>query len=338
VHRHRPGHYDDEIGQLGGRIFRIPSLGTSTPFTYLQKFCRVLSQQGPFLAIHAHNDLHSGMACLAGRLGGVPRRICHSHNTAWEWRGTVGRKIAVKFLRWLIHKYATDYCACGRSAADAMFGIGTKSKRRVTIIPNAIDLSLFRVRTGNQRNLLINEHRVPGDSIVIGHVGRFFPVKNHLFLIKLAEEFKERGIPAVFILAGDGPQKDQIQLLAGQSGAANCFRFLGVRSDIPEIMAGFDVLVLPSLHEGLPLVLIEAQAAGLPCVISDAVTEEADLGLGLVTRIGLQESMDRWILEIQQAAARNAPSPDTILSALTKSGYNAAANVGNWLSLYGLVG
>lgn len=166
-------------------------------------------------------------------------------------------------------------------------------------------------------------------------MARFHEVKNHAFLLKLAAHLKERGVRFQLVLAGDGAAREN-----GRGGAAaeSAFRgpLLGTEERIHELMRTFDVFVMPSLYEGLPVVLVEAQASGLPCIISDNITEKVDAGLGLVTRLSLSEPIGIWAETIARAAAAGRPKRELIKETLAELGYDAQQNVGEPLNVYNI--
>ncbi|MEM2591902.1 MAG: glycosyltransferase [Thermofilaceae archaeon] len=177
---------------------------------------------------------------------------------------------------------------------------------------------------------------LPEEGLLIGHVGRFDVQKNHRFLIEVFEALASRLPDARLILVGDGPLRPEIQKLVTSKGLQDRVLFLGVRTDVPEIMGCLDLFLFPSLWEGLGIVLLEAQAAGLPCVVSDVIPEEADLGIGLICRVNLKAPMDVWI-DNTQRFLHNCPSrPDSEvrLCALRLAGYDIATSVSYLEGIY----
>lgn len=175
---------------------------------------------------------------------------------------------------------------------------------------------------------------IASDRLIIGHVARFHEVKNHAFLLKLAVHLKKRGVRFQMVLAGDGPMREQMEEEARRLNLLSDVLFLGTEEHIHELMRTFDVFVMPSLYEGLPVVLVEAQASGLPCIISDTITEKVDTGLGLVKRVSLSKPMDIWAETIVRAAAAGRPKRELVKSTLAKLGYDAQQNVGALMNLY----
>jgi Glycosyltransferase len=293
----REGVFDDEIRSLGGRIHRVPWITDAGPVGYARALDRFFADNRQYAIVHAHMDRMSGWVLRAARRAGVPVRIAHSHNTQSE-----GNAFA-KLYKWasgrLIEPNATDRFACSRAAADWLFGVRSAEAK---IVRNAIDCTAFAHHPEVRRAVRAELGLKPGQ-LAVCHVGRFSPQKNHAFLIELFGHLAAERPDAVLLLVGDGPLRADIVRSIEGAALEDRVRLLGVRDDIPRLLAAMDVMVFPSLHEGLPVTLIEAQCAGLPCVVSDRVTEEADLGIGLVARIPLEAPAKSWIAAILEGAA-----------------------------------
>jgi len=279
----RPGVFDDEIKELGGRIYRIPYISDTGHFSYLRALDRFFAEHSAFSAIHAHMDRMSGLVLRSARKYGIPVRIAHSHNTKSEG-GTASR-----VYKWLaganIAKAATHYAACSHAAGKWLFG-GRSGK--AVIWPNGIDTEHFAFQP-DVRSAVRNELGLDDHQLVVGHVGRFAPQKNHLGLLDIFAELVKARPDSMLLLAGDGALRTAIEERIQSLHLADKVKLLGVCPQIDRLLQAFDAMLFPSLHEGLPVTLIEAQGAGLPCIISDAITDEVDLGIGLVHRLPLSE-------------------------------------------------
>ncbi|CAG5086042.1 Glycogen synthase Starch [bacterial glycogen] synthase [Thermobacillus xylanilyticus] len=294
----REGVFDDEIRSLGGKIHRIPWITDAGPVGYVRALDQFFAGDGRrYGIVHAHMDRMSGWVLRAARRAGVPVRIAHSHSTKVE-----GGALA-RLYKWasgrLIDPNATDRFACSEAAAVSLFAHRAGEAK---LIRNAVDCGALAFDPDVRRAVRAELGLLPGQ-LAVCHVGRFHPAKNHAFLIDLFAGLTEERPDAVLLLMGDGPLKKDIVRRIEAASLESRVRLLGVRGDIARLLAAMDVMVFPSLHEGLPVALIEAQSAGLPCVVSDRVTEEADLKIGLVTRIPLEAPADRWIRAIKEAAA-----------------------------------
>ncbi|MBY8911461.1 glycosyltransferase family 1 protein [Bacillus sp. YC2] len=335
THRNDPCAYDEEILSLGGRLFYVPSIGRTNPIAFVKKVKQIIQEKGPFAAVHAHTDFQTGFIALAARLAGVPVRICHSHSTSWRARSSLLGRMQLFAFRWLISSCATTLCACGEDAGRFLFGEAKLNQKAVHLLPNGIDLDLF---SGGKAGAEHEKRKrgIAPDRLIIGHIGRFTEEKNHVFLLQLAAYMKERGTDFQLVLAGDGPLRTQTEEMAKKLGLSDDVLFAGIEERVHELMKTIDVFVMPSLYEGLPVVLVEAQASGVPCVISEGITEEADAGLGLVKRLSIDEPPEEWTAAILQAAAVPRPDEGHIRRTLGRLGYDAKENVGVVMKLYNM--
>jgi glycosyltransferase involved in cell wall biosynthesis len=293
VHTEAECAFDAEIRELGSSV--IPCLSPSEPRSYARTFRKILSERAPYDVVHSHVHHFSGFVLRLARQMGVPVRIAHSHNdtTAVNARASLRRRLYLSLMRRWIARHATDGLAASRQAATALLGRSWDADSRYRVLHCAIDLDPFRRPVDRQSIRAALD--LPADAFVVGHVGRFDPQKNHEFLVKVAAEIVRLEPRSRIVLVGDGPLHPAMRTCAQKAGLADRVLFLGVRADVVELMrAAFDVFVLPSFHEGLPVVLIEAQAAGLPCVLTNSVAEEADIVPGLTRRVSLDEPPAAW--------------------------------------------
>jgi glycosyltransferase involved in cell wall biosynthesis len=315
VHTTEPGDYDEEIKELGARVIPcLPRLQHGNPLRYALNFRRILREYGPYDCVHSHVHHTSGFVLMLAAMMGVPVRIAHSHCDT----RTIDRKAPFHLrmyyivMNTLIRLFATAGIAVSKQAAPSLFSDSWASDPRWKVCGLGIDLHPFaeEVDSGTVRA----ELSIPQDSFVIGHVGRFSEQKNQSFLVDIAECFCMMEPKAVFLLIGDGPPKTGIEYLVRERGLGKHFIFAGVRQDVPRLMKGaMDCFLFPSLFEGLGLVLWEAQAAGLPCVISDIVPEEASAVPELVRRLSLDEPAEVWANELQRIRALGGqPRGDTL--------------------------
>jgi len=321
VHSDQPGHYDEEIRSLGGRIFVLPRPHPATLPAYWRALVRVLRDEGPFAVVHSHVHFYSGIPLAIAASTGIPRRIAHSHNISDGKRSTWPRRLYRWYMRSLISRYATHMLGCSRPACEALYGSKCWRDKRVQVVHYGIDLTPFELLP-KDRNLLRDRIGLPRDCLLIGHVGRFDVQKNHRFLIEIFESLVAQCPTARLVLVGDGPLRPEIERLVQVKGIQDRVFFLGVRTDVPEIMGCLDVFLFPSLWEGIPLVLLEAQAAGLSCVVSDVISEEADLGIGLLHPVSLKAGPDIWVEHVLKALQGNRPEWSVRKEALQRNGYD----------------
>lgn len=297
VHREERAAYDDEIEALGGTIYRLPRL---VPWSnsYKRELNDFFKKHPEYRIMHVHQDCLSSVILKAAQKNGVPVRIAHSHSANQD------RNLKYPIKLWYkrsIPQYATALFACGKDAGDWMF-----NGAPYQIVNNAIDAAAYTYDPALRAE--IRSKLGLENELVVGHVGRFSPAKNHPFLLEVFAALLRQEPDAVLLLAGGGTDMEKMQLKAQELGIADHVRFLGIRSDIADLMQAMDVFVFPSLYEGLPVTMVEAQAAGLPCFISDKVPLECKI-TDQVTQIPLQAPAEQWAKQI--LAARNAERKDT---------------------------
>lgn len=291
VHTTAPGAYDEEIRALGSRIF--PCIEPSRPRTYARNLTQVLQEHGPYDIVHSHVHHYSGFILHIAYASGVEGRVVHSHKGRSPASAiNIPRRVYLNFAKRLIDRYATGGLAVSRSAAEDLFGANWESDARWRILRLGIDLSPFRESV--DRAKIRAELGIPENAYVVGHVGRFSAEKNHSFLVDIAAEVARRKENTWLLLVGDGPLRSRIEKQVATVKMRSRTLFAGTRNDTARLMEAIDVLVFPSLYEGLPLALVEAQAAGVPCVVSDVIGPEVDVLPSLVHRVSLRKPASLW--------------------------------------------
>lgn len=333
-HSKKKADYDDEIIALGGRIFRTESLGTVGFKKYVKNLKSIIKENGPFQAVHAHTDIQAGVVTLAAKQAGVKVRVCHSHNTKWKEKPNIQDNIQSYLLRNLSKYTSNRYCACGKEAARFFFGQSYLKKNKVKILNNGINIEEFTSVSKERVYITKKQLNIEENILVLGHIGRFYEQKNHKFLVKIANELKNRNIEFKMFLVGDGPLKEEIENEVIKNNLQNNIIFLGIRKDIPVLMKIFNVFLFPSFYEGLPLTLIETQASGLPAIVSDAITKEVDLGLNIINYKSLNDSLDKWIDEIIKLKECKRLNKKIINKTIADMGYDAKENAINIQLLY----
>ncbi|MGI9069867.1 MAG: glycosyltransferase family 1 protein [Bryobacteraceae bacterium] len=318
VYTTESGPYHDEIRALGSQIIICPH--PRRPHQFAPRFRRLLRSRGSYDIIHSHNHYCSGYVLRQAAAAGVPVRIAHSHMTGDDRPGTLLRTLYRRLMvRW-ITKYATHGLACSSLAAGALFGPEWNNDGRFQVLPCGIDLSSF---DSDANSLKVRaELGIPAGAIVVGHAGRFAPQKNHLFLVQIAKELAAMNPKIWFLLLGDGPLRDQIARQVAALGLTRRFVFAGVRPDVPRLMlSAMDTFLLPSLHEGLPMVGVEAQAAGLPCVFSDAITREVQVVAESTEFVPLSRSARFWAERVLASMALKRKPRNEAINALREAGF-----------------
>lgn len=286
---------------------------------YYWRFFSYVAALNKFFKDHHYKIIHGHMTNTASiylpiaKKYGVITRIAHSHNTHGK-SGMLGK--VTDYLQKPIYKYATDWFACSKKAAYWFYPKDAIEAGKVTVVPNAVDAEKFRFRP-EVRNRMRKELDVE-DSLVVGCVARFRPEKNHLFLLTVLKNLLEKRPDATLMLAGEGPCENEVKQKAEELGIADRVKFLGMRTDIPDVLQAMDVFALASLWEGLPVTGIEAQASGLHCVVSDGVTEEMD-ALEMVDFVSLDAPVEEWADRLIRAASRKR---EDTFEKMKSSGYD----------------
>ena len=288
---HRPGKsdYDDEILSLGGKVYYAPRLYPQNYPAYFKYMKKFFAEHPEYQIVHSHIDSMSYLPLLAAKKAGVPVRIAHSHNTSID---KDFKYILKQYFRKKITKAANYYCACGQEAGEFLF-----PGKEFTFIPNAIEVDKFlynkEVRDKKRKDLgLANE-------FVVGHVGRLSYQKNHELLIRIFDELHKKDANTVLLLIGVGEKEDEIRKQVHELNLDECVRFLGNRDDVNELYQAMDVFVMPSLFEGIPVVGVEAQFAGLPCVFSNKVPVEVKFS-SKTQFVGLDSKLEELITVISK--------------------------------------
>lgn len=271
------GDYDEEIRELGGQIFKIPFINKVGPFAYAANLRSFFKNHREYKIIHIQMDKFGGMIAREACKTDIPVRIVHSHNTQNE--GGITQRLVKNYYGRMVLNYATHLFACGYAAADWMFG---KDAKKAVIVNNGIDLERFKVNDTREAEFL-----------TIGNIARFAANKNHDFLLDILYEVKKKDIKAKLLLAGDGALLEDIKRKANQLNLTEDIEFMGVRSDVENVYTRCDVICMPSLHEGLPVTLVEAQACGVPCLVSDTISRECDI-TGEVDFLSLNDPPSVW--------------------------------------------
>lgn len=302
----------EELESLGARVFTVPA------FTKLPAFksatYRLFCAHPEWRIVHSHLNALNVFPLHQAAKAGISVRIAHSHSTAGSGRGEAVRNAAKTLLRTQANRYPTVRFACGRYAGEWLFGKCSD----FTVIPNAIDLGRFAF-SSEKRTSLRAELGISQESFVVCHLGRFMAQKNHSFLVDIFAELLKRRPSSVLLLAGEGPLMDETKRKADSLGIQDSIHFLGQRSDVDRIYCASDVLCMPSLYEGLPVTGVEAQASGLPLLISDQVTDEI-LITGRARKLALSAGPVGWADIIMTM------EPTSRLEPLSESDQNALAS------------
>ncbi|MBN2021478.1 MAG: glycosyltransferase [Pirellulales bacterium] len=327
--------YDDEIEALGSRI--IPCVSRVFAHRYSRRRLRqILRDFGPYDVVHSHPQHYSGWVLRIAAEAGVPIRIAHSHSDTqglYRQKSLLHRAYYSTMARW-VSRYATDGLAASEKVAVALFGANWQSDPRWRILHCGVDFSPFGATV--DRAGVRAEFGIPDDAFVVGHVGRLAEAKNHRFLIDVVAELARREPRTWLMLVGEGPLETDIRRRAANRGLSHRVVFTGARPDVPRLMRGaMDAFVFPSAREGLGLALIEAQAAGLPCVFSDVVPREAEIVESLLRRLPLSAPASTWAATVAQARSGiSVASRRAALSEAMRSSFDIRRHVETLTALY----
>jgi glycosyltransferase EpsF len=315
----KKGDYEDEIYELGGRIYRILE---SNPIKRTLALKNILKNHPEYKIVHSHTLLNSGLNLWAAKLAKVPKRIAHAHSTNDISNRNFAGKLYKNFSLKMINKYATHFIGCGQEASSFLF----PKQNNVFILPNSIDIETFVSSGENNKEYINTEFNINNTVLKIIQVGRLQKVKNHKYSVKIARNLKDKGIKFKMFFIGQGELYNEIQEQINEQNLNEDVLLLGMRTDIPELMAGADVMLMPSLHEGFPVVLVESQAVGLRAIISNAIAKEVDLGLGLVNFENLERKVDVWGDQLVNSKSKNRGSREKRLNKLKEKGFDVKSS------------
>lgn len=267
------GVYENEATSKGAIIHKMP-LAKEGYYTFCKNIS-ILLKKNHYDAIHVNTLWNSGIILFIAKMYHIPVRICHSHSTESSQNEGILYKIYKAAMRKLITSSATQLIACGQEAGEYLYGENTYNTRGTTVY-NGINLTSYRFDEAIRCEIRASLGLQPTD-ILLGHVGRLAPVKNHSFMLDIVEELSENDASIYLMLVGDGPDKKMIEERILKAGLEKKVFLMGNRMDVNELLFAMDGMLFPSLYEGFPVTLIEAQATALPCIISDQVTKETKL-------------------------------------------------------------
>lgn len=325
VHNTKEDHYNQEIRSLGGKIYRIPRFRFYNIIAYRKAWKLFFREHSEFAAVHGHMTSTAAIYLPIAKRNGVPITIAHARSAGID-PGLKG--MLTKWLRKHLYERA-DYCfTCSKIAGDAVFGTENMQKGKIQMIPNAIEVDKYGYDS-TVREHIRAEYGLQ-DSYVIGHVGRFHYAKNHTFLLDIFEQICKKKENARLLLLGEGGLLPEIREKAVRLGIQDKVIFAGNHTNVRDFYQAMDYLVFPSHFEGLPGTIVEAQAAGLRCLISDTIAREV-LVTELVSTLSLQDSPALWanyVIENQNYIRLRD------VSALKKAGFDVKEQVSRFENFY----
>ena len=308
--------FEDEIISLGGIVHRVPRLTMSNPIPYLKDVDHFFNIHPEYRIVHSHTSSKSVFPLYIAKKHNVPVRICHSHSSKSE----VGLKGFIRdILKKGLKKVATTFFACGEQAAEWLYGKEFLDNGNVTIIRNVIEGDKFTLNLETRQKYRELLH-IQESTLLIGHTARFNAAKNHLFLIEIFNELKSMIADSKLLLIGDGELREQITEKINSLGLTNDVIFAGVVPNVYDYEQAIDIFMLPSLYEGLPLSIIEAQISGLKCFTTEGTVSKECSVTDLVTYLPLERGAKYWAEEIYKAKDYNRYDR---LDEIKKAGYDA---------------
>lgn len=311
--------YEDEIESLGGRIYHIPRFLGYNKLSYDKELKVFLDAHPEFTIIHDHlMDSAEETFKIAKKLGRIT--VAHSHTV----QNGHGIEDGIRFLfRRSLYKYADVRLACSKKAGLWLY----RNKKDFIIINNGIDTEKYRFSEELRREKR-NELGITPETILVSNVGRLVEGKNHRRLIDIFALFHQANEDSKLMITGAGELEDVLKKKVKDKGLENNITFTGERSDIPALLAASDIFLFPSLSEGLGIVLVEAQAEGLPCVLSSNIPEEVDLIPSLVNRVSLDEDDGAWEKKMKQVLERKTTERETRYLEVRDKGYDIRKTAG----------
>lgn len=287
--------FDKEIRQLGGKIYHIPRFDGKNFFLYCKEWKKLFSEHTEWKIIHGHmRSTASIYLSIAKKFGYIT--ITHSHSISSGSGFSAHIKNILQYPLRLISDY---YFACSKVAGEWLFGKKICKNKRFFILNNAIDLEKYSY--DSEIRQLIRKKAKSENNVIVGHIGRFHESKNHDFLIQIFLKIFHKNPDSCLWLIGDGERKAEIEQKVNDYRLSENVKFLGIRSNIAELLQAIDVIVFPSLFEGLPVSIIEAEAAGVPCLVSDNVSSECKITNNVVFK-SLNDSAESWATEALELA------------------------------------
>lgn len=288
VAKKEKGFYDDEILSMGGKIFHYAAKTTNPLRAFIN--IRSITKEGNYkYVIRVSQHSLSALELIAAKAGGARVLVYRSSNS--NTCGSFISQFLHKLFNWLTIIVPTIRIAPSTEAAEFMFGKNCIKKGQAVLVKNAIEIEKYLFDP--QKRIDIREEYNLKDKFVIGHVGRFCEQKNHSFLIDIFADIVNRHANSILVLVGEGPLKKDIKKKVETLNLTDKVIFTGVRSDVQELMMAMDIYIFPSLFEGMPNTVIEAQATGLPCIISDTITKEAQI-TDLLQYMPINSKASKW--------------------------------------------
>ena len=329
VHRERRGAYDDEIEAMGGRIYRMPPIYPQNFIRYKRMLKEFFDEHDEYQIIHSHMSELGYFAFEEAKRHGVPVRICHAHNAPDFKHENLIQYIKLipryYFIRRIRH-LTTDFFVCSNIAGVWLYG--KERQNEFVFMRNAIETEKFLYNV-DEANAIRQELGILNQRLIC-HVGRFNRQKNHSFLIDIFKEIHEIDADSILLLIGDGDLRKEIEDKVNRFNLQDNVRFLGVRDDVPQLLKASNVLLFPSYYEGLSVVLVEAQATGIRCVVTNSLAKETVICENQMILVPLQKSAKEWADIVLNEKSDNR---EYAVDIMKEEGWDVSVNA-KWLQDY----
>ncbi|WP_448567849.1 glycosyltransferase [Thalassotalea ganghwensis] len=322
-------HFTDEVVSSGGTIHVITNPRKNILRNLIELY-QLLKENPQYDAIHAHTSYYSGIAVFVATLAGIKSRVTHARNKAIN---TPSRATRILFAvgRFLALKFATTRFAVSSEAGQFLYGEHPESFK---VVPNAFNFDNIQHKADERVSQLQVQHQIDNRQLNIVLVARFYSVKNHEFLIKLVAHLLSQKLPVCLHLIGDGELRNDLEALVDSLGIHESVRFWGKRQDVAQLLSLFDLMVMPSFNEGLGVAALEAQAAGLPCILSSSIPNDVDMHLGLCQFLNLDEGVIAWARAVEKARDVSIPSKTLIDQQFRDKGYQLSSTRKKYFEAY----
>ncbi len=321
IHTDKHCDFTDEVLSLGGRIYSAPRYNVKNHFAYKKWWNKFFSEHPEYKVIHGHMYSIASIYLKIAKKYGL-MTISHSHSSSAK-SGIAGK---VRLLTQRPLRNIPDWLfACSGLAGEWLYGKDVKKRENYVLLQNAIDTDKYVYNSETEKEVRTEFNL--GEKFVVGHVGRIFAPKNHRYLLQVFGEIKKQKPDAHLMIVGTGPMEDKVKGWVKEFGIEDSVTMTGVRSDVNCVMQSFNCFVFPSLYEGLPVTVVEAQTASLPCFVSDTVTDEVCL-TELVTMLSIEKAPKEWAdIILEKTASFNRTDTKQLI---IDAGYDIATTA-EWL-------
>ncbi len=328
--REEEGYYDEEIKSLGGKVYYSKDLNVRNLLFLPDRFKSFFLSHRQYKIVHCHMNQWCGVILLGAKRANVPVRIAHSRTSLDSYKF---KNIIKNIIKIPVNYAATEKLAVSKKAGEWLYGKRRVNNNEVKVLPNAIDCYSF-LFSENRRKEYRKKLNIENNFVIV-HVGNLKPEKNHFFLMKVFCDYLKVNVNARLMLVGAGGLKEKIEEKAETLGISESVFLLGQRADIPEILSAADCFVFPSFYEGFPGAVLEAQAAGLPCVISDTITPEVKL-LSTTVMLPVDNDTLQWVNAVERISKKIITNQDRIKAnkKIRQAGYDINALSRRYEKLY----